>query len=80
MSAVPLLLLVTLAIAIGQGECNDVLTSDPDAVSGYYNITLNNGSIASVYCDMEGDNCDGEGGWMRVADINMTLPNTYKSW
>ena len=56
-------------------SCSDVLTQYPDAVSGYYNITLNNGSIASVYCDMEGDNCDGEGGWMRVANINMTLPD-----
>ena len=56
-------------------SCSDVLTQYPDAVSGYYNITLNNGSIASVYCDMEGDNCDGEGGWMRVANINITLPN-----
>ena len=54
-------------------SCSDVLTQYPDAISGYYNITLNNGSIASVYCDMEGDNCDGEGGWMRVANINMTL-------
>ena len=42
-------------------SCSDVLTQYPDAVSGYYNIILNNGSIASVYCDMEGDNCDGEG-------------------
>ena len=25
-----------------------------------------------VYCDMEGINCDGEGGWTRVAYINMT--------
>ena len=56
-------------------SCSDVLTQYPDAVSGYYNITLNNGSIASVYCDMEGDNCDGEGGWMRVVNINMTLPD-----
>ena len=56
-------------------SCSDVLTQYPDAVSGYYNIELNNGSIASVYCDMEGDNCDGEGGWMRVANVNMTLPD-----
>ena len=28
-----------------------------------------------VYCDMEGINCDGEGGWTRVAYINMTEPN-----
>ena len=56
-------------------SCSDVLTQYPDAISGYHNITMNNGSIASVYCDMEGDNCDGEGGWVRVANINMTLPN-----
>ena len=62
-------------IKVNYSSCSDVLTHDPDAVSGYYNITLNNGSIASVYCDMEGDNCDGEGGWMRVANINMTLPD-----
>ena len=29
-----------------------------------------------VYCDMEGSNCGGEGGWMRVADIDMTIPGT----
>ena len=28
-----------------------------------------------VYCDMEGINCDGKGGWTRVAYINMTEPN-----
>ena len=56
-------------------SCSDIITNNPDAVSGYYNIELNNGSIASVYCDMKGDNCDGEGGWMRVANINMTLPD-----
>ena len=27
-----------------------------------------------VYCDMEGANCGGEGGWTRVAFINMTKP------
>ena len=28
-----------------------------------------------VYCDMEGINCDGEGGWTRVTYLNMTEPN-----
>ena len=55
-------------------SCSAVLASDPAAVSGYYDITLANGSIASVYCDMEGSNCDGEGGWMRVADFNLAEP------
>ena len=30
------------------------------------------GSVVQVYCDMEGTNCGGEGGWRRVAYINMT--------
>ena len=30
---------------------------------------------AQVYCDMEGINCDGGGGWTRVAYLNMTEPN-----
>ena len=46
------------------------------ATSGYYNITLTNGSIATVYCDMEGINCDEEGGWTRVTYLNMTEPGT----
>ena len=53
-------------------SCSEVLESFPNATSGYYNITHSNGSIVSVYCDMEGSNCDGNGGWLRVAYINMT--------
>ena len=56
-------------------SCSEVLESFPNATSGYYNITHSNGSIVSVYCDMEGSNCDGNGGWMRVAYINMTQPD-----
>ena len=29
-----------------------------------------------VYCDMEGANCGGEGGWMRVFQLNMTDPSS----
>ena len=46
------------------------------ATSGYYNITLTDGNIATVYCDMEGINCDEEGGWTRVTYLNMTVPGT----
>ena len=53
-------------------SCSEVLESFPNATSGYYNITHSNGSIVSVYCDMEGSNCDGNGGWMRVGYINGT--------
>ena len=31
-----------------------------------------NGSLISVYCDMEGSNCDDKGGRMRVGYINMS--------
>ena len=40
-----------------------------------YNITQSNGRTVSVYCNMEGSNCDGNGGWMRVGYINMTQPH-----
>ena len=43
----------------------------PVATSGYYNVSLSNGSIISVYCDMEGNNYDDKGGWMRVGYVNM---------
>ena len=56
-------------------SCSDILSNVPNATSGYYNIDLINGSTVSVYCDMKGVNCDDEGGWMRVAYINMTEPD-----
>ena len=48
----------------------------PSATSGYYNITLTDGSIVTVYCNMEGINCDEKGRWTRVAYLNMTEPGT----
>ena len=53
-------------------SCSDILNNG-GAASGYYNITLANGSTASVYCNMEG--CGGEGGWTRVAYLNMSDPS-----
>ena len=55
-------------------SCADIHEVYPSAISGYYNITLTNGSIVTAYCDMEGINCDEEGGWTRVAYLNMTEP------
>uniref|UniRef100_A0A1X7UJ42 Fibrinogen C-terminal domain-containing protein n=1 Tax=Amphimedon queenslandica TaxID=400682 RepID=A0A1X7UJ42_AMPQE len=55
-------------------SCHEVLDAYPNAESGYYYITQSNGDIVSVYCDMEGRNCDGKGGWTRVAFLNMTQP------
>ena len=56
-------------------SCEDILTRYKQAPSGYYDIQLSNGSVVSVYCDMEGQYCDNEGGWTRIAYLNMTQPN-----
>ena len=42
---------------------------------GYYKIKLDNDTTVSVYCGMQGTNCDGEGGWTRIVRLNMTEPN-----
>ena len=53
-------------------SCPEILYCFPSAPSGYYQITALNGSLVQVYCDMEGTNCGGEGGWTRVAYVNMS--------
>ena len=57
-------------------SCQQILISFPSAPSGYYQIAAPNCSLVQVYCDMEGINCGGEGGWMRVAFVNMTQSGT----
>ena len=42
------------------------------SVSGHYWIQALNGSAVSVYCDTTRVCCDITGGWMRVADLDMT--------
>ena len=54
--------------------CSDVLRCNSSATSDYYQIQAANGSAVQVYCDTEGTNCGGEGGWMRVAYFNVTDP------
>ena len=56
-------------------SCLEIINNYPNSSSGYYDITLHNGSVISVYCDMEGYNCDDTGGWTRIGYINMTEPN-----
>ena len=56
------------------GTCKCIRDNYPSAPSGYYHITTTNGSTVLVYCDMEGTNCGREGGWTRVAYVNMTQP------
>ena len=50
----------------------EILYCFPSAPSGYHEILVPNGSLVQVYCDMEGTNCGGQGGWMRVAHVNMS--------
>ena len=57
-------------------SCYDIQQSNYTAPSGYYIITLSNSSQVEVYCDMEGSHCDGEGGWTRVAFVNMSVPGS----
>ena len=57
-------------------SCSQLHEVYPTASSGYYNITLSNGSQVEVYCDMEGIYCDGEGGWTKVAFVNMSEPGS----
>ena len=44
--------------------------------NGIVPLTLSNGSRVEVYCDMKGNQCDGEGGWTRVAFVNMSKPGS----
>ena len=65
-------------------SCVDILYCNSSASSGYYQIQAVNGSQVEVYCDMEGTNCGGEGGWTRVAYLNMTdtssqCPTNFRS-
>ena len=54
----------------------EILQHCLSASSEYYHITAPNGSQVQVYCDMNGTNCGGEGGWMRVAYVNMSESST----
>ena len=56
--------------------CIDILRCNSSASSGYYQIQAANGTAVQVYCDTEGTNCGEEGGWMRVAHLNMTDPSS----
>ena len=57
-------------------SCQEILNCFPSAPSGYYEIAVSNGSLVQFYCNMEGINCGGEGGWTRVAYVNMTQSGT----
>ncbi|XP_019853670.1 PREDICTED: uncharacterized protein LOC109582995 [Amphimedon queenslandica] len=54
-------------------SCQVILEANPKAVSGDYTIVYPNGTAYTVYCKMDTTDC-GEGGWTRIAYINMTEP------
>ena len=49
-----------------------ILQCFSSAPSGYYQIQTASNSCVQVYCDIDRINCGGEGGWTRVAYVNMT--------
>ena len=56
-------------------RCSEILQRNKLATSSYYTIQSPTGSLISVFCDMEGSNCDDKGGWMKVGYLNMSEPN-----
>ena len=56
-------------------SCLSFHNAVPSTPSGYYKIIANSNFTVQVYCDMElGTNCGGDGGWTRVAYVNMKQP------
>ena len=53
-------------------SCLEIYTAHPDAQSGEYVLVVN-GSEVTVYCEMGTSGvCGGEGGWTRIANIDIT--------
>ena len=67
---------IPLPECISPSTCREILHCNSYASSGYYQIQAADGSALQVYCDMEGTYCGGEGGWMRLAHLNMTDPSS----
>ena len=67
-----LILYIVYAIFV-EMSCQEILEANPEAVSGDYTIAYPNSTAYTVYCKMDTTDC-GEGGWTRIAYINMTEP------
>ena len=52
-------------------SCQEIKSYWTNATSDYYLIADNNGHPRHIYCNME-QLCNSEGGWMRVAYLNMS--------
>ncbi len=53
-------------------SCSAVLQLYPSSLSGYYSIRSSNGSTVLAYCDMTLSCGNITGGWMKVAELDMT--------
>ena len=56
-------------------SCQQLARDHPHAASDYYWVTNGTMQPVRVYCDMDQHCCDSTGGWVRVANIDMTDPN-----
>ena len=56
-------------------SCQQLARDNPHADSDYYWVTNGAMQPVKVYCDMDQHCCDSTGGWVRVANIDMTDPN-----
>ena len=61
-----------LLITFPADSCVSILLFAPSLPSGYYWIRSSNGSAVRVYCDMTRSCGNITGGWMRVAELDMT--------
>ena len=53
-------------------SCKEILEYTPNTLSGYYWLRASNGSAVELFCDMT-RTCGGvTGGWMKVAELDMT--------
>ena len=56
-------------------SCQQLARDHPHAASDYYWVSNGTMQPVRVYCDMDQHYCNPTGGWMRVANIDMTDPN-----
>ena len=54
-------------------SCLEIHRCFQSAPSGNYQLNLSSGSTIETYCNMQGSNCGGQGGWTRIALVNMTM-------
>ena len=58
-------------------SCQQLARDHPHADSDYYWVTNGAMQLAKVYCDMDQHCCSSTGGWVRVANIDMTDTNQW---